>query len=77
MSEAVKVVRKALTEITGRDFVEIVAESTISILTRRFVKVSKPVKDKIRSITDIDLLDELNDQALFCYSMAEFTKSLK
>jgi len=53
------------------------ARAIIRILTRRFRTVSKPVKDKVGSITDIDRLDELTDQALDCQSLAEFSKSLQ
>jgi len=53
------------------------AGSIIHILTRRFRTVSKPVKEKVGSITDIDRLDKLTDQALDCQSLAEFSKSLQ
>jgi len=33
-------------------------------------------KDKVSSITDLNRLDELTDQAAECQSLAEFTKAL-
>ena len=53
------------------------AGSIIRFLNRRFQKVPKSVKDKVSSITDIDRLDALTDQAAECKSLAEFTESLK
>ena len=52
------------------------AGSVIRVLARRFRTVSKPVKDKVNSITDTDRLDKLMDQAIDCPSLAEFTKAL-
>ena len=82
MSQAVKAVRKAISEMAWEGGVaegEIKggARAIIRILTRRFRTVSKPVKDKVGSITDIDRLDKLTDQALDCQSLAEFSKSLQ
>ena len=82
MSQAVKAVRKGISEIAWEGGVAAGeargrAGSIIHILTRRFRTVSKPVKDKVGSITDIDRLDELTDQALDCQSLAEFSKSLQ
>ena len=52
------------------------AGSVIRVLSRRFRTVSKPVKDKVCSITDTDRLDELMDQAVDCRSLDEFAKAL-
>jgi hypothetical protein len=52
------------------------AGSVIRVLTRRFRTVSKPVKDKVGSITDTDRLDELMDRAVDCPTLDEFTKAL-
>ena len=63
---------------TGREhgLAEGGARTLIRFLSRRFRTVPKSVKDKVTSITDIDRLDALTDQAADCQSLAEFTKSL-
>jgi hypothetical protein len=53
------------------------ARSIIRILTRRFRTVSKPVKDKVSSITDITRLDTLTDKAVDCRSLDEFAEALQ
>ena len=53
------------------------AGSIVRFLGRRFQKVPKSIKDKVCSITDINRLDELTDQAADCQSLAEFSKSLQ
>jgi hypothetical protein len=53
------------------------ARTIIRFLKRRFQRIPKSVKDKVSSITDINRLDELTDQAVDCQSLDEFTKSLK
>jgi len=58
------------------DPIELQAGSIIRILTRRFRRVPKSIQAKINSITDIDRLDWLDDQALYCYTPKEFTKAL-
>jgi len=77
MSQAVKAVKKAIWA-TGYEsgVAEGSARTIVRILTRRFRKVSKPVKDKVSSITDIDRLEELADQAVDCKSLDEFAKAL-
>jgi len=78
MSQAVKAVRKAISDIAWEGGVaEGSARSIIRILNRRFRTVSKPVRDKVSSITDIDRLDKLTDKALDCQSLAEFSESLQ
>ena len=52
------------------------AGSIIRFLSRRFRTVPKSVRDKVVSITDLNRLDELTDQAAECQSLAEFTKAL-
>ena len=58
-------------EVRGR------AGTIIRFLGHRFQKVPKSIKDKVSSITDINRLDELTDQAADCRSLAEFSKSLQ
>jgi len=78
MSQAVKQVRKTFERIARESYVaEGKSESIIRILNRRFRTVSKPVKERISAIMDIDRLDELTDQALDCQSLAEFAQSLQ
>ena len=78
MSQAVKAVRKAFEDIARESYIaEGKAGTIVRILTRRFRTVSKPVKDKVISIMDIDRLDELTDQAVDCKSLDEFAKSLQ
>ena len=78
MSQAVKAVRKAFMDIARESYVaEGGSRAIIRILTRRFRTVSKPVKDKVSSIMDIDRLDELTDHALDCQSLDEFAKVLQ
>ena len=78
MSQAVKAVRKAFTDIARESYVaEGKAGSIIHILTRRFRTVSKPIKEKVSSIVSIDRLDQLTDQALDCQSLDEFAEALK
>ena len=52
------------------------AGTIIRFLSRRFRTVPKSVQSKISSITDIDRLDELTDQAAECQSLDEFAKAL-
>jgi hypothetical protein len=52
------------------------AGSITRFLIRRFRTVPKSVRDRVCSITDIDRLDELTDQAVDCPSLAEFAKAL-
>jgi hypothetical protein len=77
MSQVVKAVRKGIWK-TGYEsgVAEGRAGSIIRFLNRRFKKIPKPVKDKVSSITDIDRLDELTDQAADCKSLDEFAKAL-
>ena len=79
MSQAVRTaVRKAFENIARESYVaEGGARTIIRFLDRRFQKTPKSVKDKISSITDIDRLDELTDQAATCQSMDEFVASLQ
>jgi len=53
------------------------ARTILRFLSRRFQEVPKSVRDKVSSITDIDRLDELTDQAASCQSIDEFAESLK
>jgi len=78
MSQAVKQVRKTLERIAKESYVaEGGARTIIRFLDRRFQKTPKSVKDKISSISDINRLDELTDQAATCQSMDEFVASLQ
>ncbi|MDR2704155.1 MAG: DUF4351 domain-containing protein [Planctomycetaceae bacterium] len=52
------------------------AKSIIRILSRRLESPSMSLQDKIRSIQDIDKLDELTDFALTCVSLDEFETAL-
>ena len=85
MSQAVKALKKGisamayksgLTEGRAIERVESRAGSIIRFLSCRFRTVPKSVKDKVSSITDLNRLDELTDQAAECQSLAEFTKAL-
>jgi len=78
MSQAVKQVRKTFERIARDSYVaEAKAGTIVRFLDCRFQKIPKSVKDKIGSITDIDRLDELTDQAATCRSVDEFVASLQ
>ena len=76
-SPAIKALRRIFSEMfEDYDPIELQAGSIISLLTRRFRRVPKSIQDKINSITDIDRLDWLDDQALYSCTPKEFIKAL-
>jgi hypothetical protein len=52
------------------------SNSIIRILTKRLGGVPPSVRDKLHTIHDFDVLDQLTDVALDCQSLAEFEQAL-
>ena len=51
-------------------------ETLLRILTKRFGDVPPPVRDKLYTIHNLDLLGEITDVALDCRSLDEFEQAL-